>query len=116
MKKIGIVFGKRKPEAKRLGLEIAEWLQKRGHKTFLRLTKDVLEEGFDFIVTLGGDGLVLGTANKVAKLETPLFRVNFGRKGYLCDINPNDVFEKLGKMLREDYQIESRVRIRAKIF
>jgi NAD+ kinase len=117
MEKIGLIFKeKEKPEAAKMGLEIKEWLEKRGYRVFTRLTTSVLEKGLSFVITLGGDGLVLGVANKVAKLNTPLLRINFGRKGYLCDINPNEALEKLEKVLKGEFWVEARTRIQAEIF
>ena len=111
-KRVGVVFKEEKPEAKKLGLEVKRWLEKRDCEVFLKLTDKVLKEGLSFIVTLGGDGLVLHTADRVAEFKIPLFRVNFGRMGYLCDVKPDEVFEKLtGKF---DY--EQRTRIQAEVF
>jgi len=112
MEKVGIVFDKRKPESERLGIGIKQWLKTKGYKVFLKLTDRVLEKGLTFVITLGGDGLVLHTADKVAEFQIPLFRVNFGQRGYLCDVRPNEVFEKLNG----DFEIEKRTRIQARVF
>lgn len=109
--KIGIVYDRKKPEAKKLALEIKSWLKKRKHQVFLRLGSSVLED-LDFVVTFGGDGLILHTANKVAAYRTPLLRVNFGYVGFLANIKPAEIFEKLSAMLEEDnYIIAKRTRI-----
>jgi NAD+ kinase len=117
MKKIGVIFRKKeKPEAAELGFEIREWLRNKGQRVFTRLTTPILEKKLDFVITLGGDGLVLGVADRVAKFGTPLFRVNFGRRGYLCDIKPDEVFENLEKVLEGEFKIETRTRIKAEVF
>jgi len=109
--KIGIVYDLRKEEAKMLALEVRDWLKKRKHQVFLRLGDSVLEN-LDFIITFGGDGLILHTANKVAAYKTPLLRVNFGYVGFLANIKPTETFEKLSTMLNEDdYIIAKRTRI-----
>lgn len=109
--KIGIVYDRKKPEAKKLASEVSGWLKKRKHQVFLRLGNSVLEN-LDFVVTFGGDGLILHTANKVAVYKTPLLRVNFGYAGFLTNIKPAEIFEKLSEMLDEDnYIIAKRTRI-----
>ncbi len=109
--KVGIVYDPRKEEAKRLALEVRDWLKKRKHQVFLRLGNSVLEN-LDFIITFGGDGLILHTANKVATYKTPLLRVNFGYVGFLANIKPAETFEKLSAMLDgNNYIIAKRTRI-----
>lgn len=109
--KIGIVYDCKKPEAKKLALEARGWLKKRKHQVFLRLGNSVLED-LDFVITFGGDGLILHTANKVAAYKTPLLRVNFGYVGFLASVKPTETFEKLSVMLDENnYIITKRTRI-----
>lgn len=109
--KIGIVYDREKPEAKKLALEVKDWLKKRKHQVFLRLGNSVLED-LNLVITFGGDGLILQTANKVAAYKTPLLRVNFGYVGFLANVKPAEIFEKLSAMLDEDnYIIAKRTRI-----
>ncbi|MEA1936824.1 MAG: NAD(+)/NADH kinase [Patescibacteria group bacterium] len=109
--KIVIIYDRKKPEAKKLALEVRDWLKKKRHQVFLRLGNSVLEN-LDFIITFGGDGLILHTANKVAAYGAPLLRVNFGYVGFLANIEPAEVFEKLSMMLDENnYIIARRTRI-----
>jgi len=109
--KIGIVYDREKPEAKKLALEVKDWLKKRKHQVFLRLGNSVLED-LNLVITFGGDGLILHTANKVAAYKTPLLRVNFGYVGFLANVKPAEIFEKLSAMLDEDnYIIAKRTRI-----
>jgi len=116
MKKIGITYnGKRKPEAKEASLKIASWLRKN-NKVYVNPNKNVLKKGLDFVVAIGGDGSVLHTANRVAEFSIPIVGINFGRKGYLCGIEKSEVYEKLEKMLCEEFQVEERTRIQAEVF
>ncbi|MCK4592594.1 NAD(+)/NADH kinase [Candidatus Parcubacteria bacterium] len=109
--KIGIVYDRKKPEAKKLALEVRDWLKEKKHQIFLRLGNSVLED-LDFVITFGGDGLILHTANKVAAYKTPLLRVNFGYVGFLANVKPAEIFEKLSAMLGENnYIIVKRTRI-----
>lgn len=109
--KIGIVYDRRKPAAKKLAFKVRDWLKKKEHQVFLRLSNSILEN-FDFAITFGGDGLILHTANKVAAYEVPLLRVNFGYVGFLSNIEPAEIFEKLSVMLDENnYIITKRTRM-----
>ena len=109
--RIGIVYDSHKKEAKKLALETRNWLKEKKHQVFLRLSNSVLKN-LDFVITFGGDGLILHTANKVAAYKTPLLRVNFGYVGFLANVNPAEIFEKLSAILEKDnYIIAKRTRI-----
>ena len=113
--KIGIVYDHKKSAAKELALETRDWLKKRKHQVFLRLNNSVIEK-LDFVVTFGGDGLVLHTANKVAAHKIPLLRINLGYVGFLANIGSKEALEKLAEMLdKNNYIIAKRTRIKVLI-
>lgn len=115
--KIGITFNqRRKPETKKPAMEIAEWLKDNDCKVYVNPVKKVLENGLDFVIVIGGDGMILHTADKVADFAIPLIGVNFGRKGYLYDVEYSEVFEKLEKVLRKNFEVKRRTRVQAEIF
>ncbi|MFZ2970682.1 MAG: NAD(+)/NADH kinase [Minisyncoccia bacterium] len=96
MKNIGIVYDRRKIEARDLASSAAEWLRKQGHKVFLRLSEDILNKNMiDAVITFGGDGTVLRAANMVVERQIPILRVNFGKEGFLTNIEPHEIYDKL---------------------
>ena len=97
-------------------MEIAGWLRDSGHKIHLNPAKKVLKSGLDFVVAIGGDGAVLHAADKVADFAIPLVGVNFGRRGYLCDMEYSEVFEKLRKILKGNFKIKKKTRAQAEVF
>jgi NAD+ kinase len=46
-------------------------------------------EGYDFAITLGGDGTVLYAARHCARRKIPVFPVNLGEFGFIAGIQPN---------------------------
>jgi NAD+ kinase len=52
-------------------------------------------EGFDLVVSLGGDGTVLFAARLAAPLGIPVFPVNLGRLGFIAEIGKADWEEAL---------------------
>jgi len=114
--KIGVTFNKqRKPETEQPAREIVGWLRNNGHKVYINPVKKILESGLDFIVAVGGDGTVLHTADRVADFAIPLVGVNFGRKGYLCDMEYDEVFKKLEKILKGNFKVK-KTRVQAEVF
>lgn len=79
-------------QAKRLGEEIASWLEQRGHKVLLHIGASDWASlnlpPLDFAIVLGGDGTMLGVARNFPHL--PLLGINFGNIGRLTVANPND--------------------------
>lgn len=115
--KVGITFNQqRKPETKKPALEIAEWLRNNGCKVYVNPAKKILERGLDFVVVIGGDGVILHTADRVADFAIPLVGVNFGHKGYLCDVEYSEVFGKLEKVLNGNFKVKRRTRVQAEVF
>jgi len=114
--KIGIVCDPDKEATRKLAREVSVWLKERQHDVVEIGQNDVISEDFEFIVIFGGDGLVLHTANRVADYKIPLIRVNFGYVGFLTNIKPEAVFEKLTEILDNDnYIIKKRCRINVEV-
>lgn len=67
----------------------------------------------DFIIVLGGDGTILRVARKAAVYSVPILGINFGTLGYLADIEKNNAFEAVKKVLSGDYKIEKRMMLEA---
>ncbi len=107
VRNILVVVKARVAAAAALGKTICEWLRKRGsHGQMLFAGLELapyLTPPVDLIVVLGGDGTILGVARKVVGLEIPLVCINFGRVGFLSDIEPEDWEKGLEEVLDTDY-------------
>ncbi|MFA6097049.1 MAG: NAD(+)/NADH kinase [Candidatus Paceibacterota bacterium] len=109
--RIGIVFDRKKPDAVKSVLAAEAWLKERKHKVY-RIFGDKILKQLDFVITFGGDGLVLHTANKIKKYNIPILRVNFGYAGALTNIKPDVMLEKLSEVFEHDnYIIVERTRM-----
>jgi NAD+ kinase len=71
-------------------------------------------ESYDMALSLGGDGSFLETLGLVAKFEIPVLGINFGRLGFLTDIQPQHIGETIDKILLKDYSIDERIMINAR--
>ncbi|MBK9510477.1 MAG: NAD kinase [Cytophagaceae bacterium] len=69
---------------------------------------------YDMALSLGGDGSFLETLWLVAKYEIPVLGINFGRLGFLTDIQPQHIKETIDKILQKDYSIDERIMINAR--
>ncbi|MGD0959129.1 MAG: NAD(+) kinase [Methylomonas sp.] len=75
-----------------------------------------LPENCDLIIAVGGDGTFLTAARAAADFETPLLGVNLGRLGFLTDISPEQLLNRLEQILRGNFITEQRSILQAEIY
>ncbi len=64
----------------------------------------------DLIISFGGDGTLLHTANQVAGLGLPVLGINIGRIGYMAELESNEI-ELLKNIIDGKFEVEERMRI-----
>lgn len=69
----------------------------------------------DLILSLGGDGTLLGAARQAAGLEIPVLGVNLGHLGFLTSVAGDDVELALERFLRGDYTLDRRFTLEATV-
>lgn len=62
----------------------------------------------DLVIVVGGDGSMLSGARALVDSGVPLLGVNRGRLGFLTDVTPEDIEEKVGEVLAGKYVSENR--------
>ena len=68
----------------------------------------IMGEICDLVIVVGGDGSLLGAARALAQCHVPVLGVNRGNLGFLTDISPNEIEEKVSEVLEGKYTVESR--------
>jgi NAD+ kinase len=63
-------------------------------------------EQVDGIVSLGGDGTMLGAMRLMAHRPVPVLGVNHGNLGFLVEVQPEQLIEALERMRVDEYSIE----------
>lgn len=75
------------------------------------LSFKTLDESFDLLISLGGDGTILRAVSLIKDLKIPVVGINTGRLGFLATIQPNDLNEALKKIVDSDFKISERTLI-----
>lgn len=70
----------------------------------------------DLIISLGGDGTLLGLCRQAKKGQTPIFGVNLGHLGFLTEFTKNDFFENLNDFFDNRFEIKKQSLFKVKIF
>ena len=107
-------------EALPLAEQICRWLKAAGNEAWLRSVNDtdyieahIAEQGL--VVVLGGDGTTLQAARWSAPHDVPIFGVNLGRVGFLSESDPDNWQDRLGRVLRDEYWLERRLMLSARV-
>ncbi len=62
----------------------------------------------DALICLGGDGTLLHAARIGGPLGLPLLGINFGRLGFLTEVQADEVDATIGRLCAGDYRVEER--------
>jgi NAD+ kinase len=70
----------------------------------------------DIAISLGGDGTLLATANRIGNRQIPILGINLGRLGFLTDVQAHELDNLDDIILNHKYKIEDRMVLRAEIY
>lgn len=126
MKKIGIICKSGRHEAREILEELLPWLRQKGYKTFVDadmaailniggFSRADIASSSDVILVLGGDGTMLGVSRLVAEKGIPILGINLGGLGFITEINRDEIFEAVDRMLTEGCASEERLMLTARI-
>ncbi|MDE6209114.1 MAG: NAD(+)/NADH kinase [Lachnospiraceae bacterium] len=77
--------------------------------------KQMVEEGTECIIVLGGDGTLLMAARNLVDLNIPFIGINCGNLGFLSEATPEMIDETLEKLLENHYTLEKRMMLTGRI-
>lgn len=72
------------------------------------MSQSRLGESCDLMIVIGGDGSLLRAARMLARYYVPVLGVNRGRLGFLTDILPDEIEDRVGAVLEGKYRLEKR--------
>ena len=119
--RIGIISRTDKEEAIELDDTIIKYLFENNIEVELdsQLTKklpqysensvDITKMNADIVLCVGGDGTVLHAQRYLSPKKIPILSINMGTVGFLTEVDPEDIFECLDKLLSYDFFIEERL-------
>lgn len=76
---------------------------------------NISELDVDYLICLGGDGTILRTIERLKDPSIPILGVNLGFIGFLAEINPEEVKEKIPLLLEGKFEVEECIRIASEV-
>ena len=79
------------------------------------ITRHEIGKRCDLAITIGGDGTLLDAARALVNFDVPLLGINLGRLGFLVDISPNEMKERITEILDGEFEEEHRILLNTEI-
>lgn len=96
---------------------VEELLKKNKLKKFVKIVNENKFKGkIDVLLSFGGDGTMLYSAQYAIISDAILIGVNFGKLGFLADINFHDLNYVLEEIEQKNFDIEERMLLEGKIY
>jgi NAD+ kinase len=126
VKKIGVICKAGRSEPVHILRELLPRLLRKGCQVFVEgdaaaalnvegHSRQEIAAAVDVIFVLGGDGTMLGVSRLVAERGVPILGINLGSLGFLTEVNKDEVFEAVDRVLSGDCAVEERLMLRAMI-
>ncbi|MEN8887089.1 MAG: NAD(+)/NADH kinase, partial [Winogradskyella sp.] len=77
------------------------------NKTLVKSFKS-LNDSYDLLISIGGDGTILRAITYVRDLGIPIVGINTGRLGFLATIQTDEIANALAQIFRGNYKISER--------
>ncbi|BAJ51534.1 NAD+ kinase [Candidatus Caldarchaeum subterraneum] len=115
MASLTVVYAGKRPDAVAAAEKLREILPKHFEKwrvlslsEFEQISQSPVD---DVLMILGGDGTVLRATRHIKSPNVRVVGVNFGRAGFLCVIEPEELETAVKKLAAEDYHVEEIMRL-----
>ncbi|RPI35211.1 MAG: NAD(+) kinase [Nitrospiraceae bacterium] len=126
MKKIGIICKTDRKEPQEILLELLPLLRQKGCEAFVDaetaaalnikgFSRSEIASLVDIVLVLGGDGTMLSVSRLVASKDIPILGINLGSLGFITEVNRDEIFSAVDKMLNDGCAIEERMMLTAAI-
>jgi NAD+ kinase len=90
------------PEKDENGIGLKTLIERlKMHKIEYVITKfgdKMVDDGYSALFVIGGDGTILNVARHLGNVSVPILGVNLGTKGFMANIEPETIVNKVLKL------------------
>ena len=112
---IAILFNEKLSDSEDLAIKIKNDISD-DFEVFVQNTALALENGLpsnpDLLISIGGDGTILRCSKVLNGTNCPILGINMGNLGFLCELDSNEVDNKLQSYLNGNAVIEKRNKLK----
>lgn len=125
-----IITNHHKDEKLEVTRQIQEYLEKHGKACFIQreaksgadeadykfTNAAEIPENVECVLVLGGDGTLIQAARDTIKRNIPLLGFNFGTLGFLAEIEKENMYTALDKLMNDEFYLESRMMLTGTVY
>lgn len=127
MKNFCIVTNSYKDEKCKFAKKAAEFIENSGGFCIIKdnvdidtgefrvIDKSEMPEDLECVITIGGDGTLLHAAKDLLQMDVVFIGINKGTLGFLAEISPEEMRVALGRLIRGDFNVESRMMLKGDV-
>ncbi|MGE5381720.1 MAG: NAD(+)/NADH kinase [Methylocystaceae bacterium] len=117
--KIGLRVNSRKGQARDMAAIVEKRLKTLGVETTVykdNFTEDSpIKTDIDLLVVMGGDGTLLHAARYFSRQGIPILGVNFGKVGFLTELEVEELDHYLDRLVSRDFWVEERMMLQVRL-
>lgn len=76
----------------------------------------LIPEGTECVIVLGGDGTLIQAARDLSSINVPVFGINIGTLGFLTEIDMEQAFPAIDRIMADEYNIDTRMILRGRVY
>lgn len=103
---------------------ITEYLMKKGMECTVITdmqegviqSEQSLPKNIDIVIVLGGDGTMLRTTYALGDRDVLVVGINLGTLGFLTEVEPQNLYEALERLITGDFEVEERMLISGSVY
>ena len=125
-----IITNHHKDEKLEVTRQIQEYLEKHGKTCFIQgkaksgadeadykfTNAAEIPENVECVLVLGGDGTLIQAARDTIRRNIPLLGFNFGTLGFLAEIEKENMYTALDKLMNDEFYLESRMMLTGTVY
>ena len=125
-----IITNHQKDENLEVTRKIQEYLEQNGKVCFIQQEAKTAAEDAEYkftdaseipeevecVLVLGGDGTLIQAARDTIRRNIPLLGFNFGTLGFLAEIEKENMYTALDKLMNDEFSLESRMMLTGTVY
>lgn len=125
-----IITNHQKDENLEVTRKIQEYLEEHGKTCYIQSERNIectqadykytnaelIPQDVECVLVLGGDGTLIQGARDIVHRNIPILGFNLGTLGFLAEIEQENIYPALDKLMKDEYILESRMMLKGTMY